>query len=80
MFRAVCNKWVSWWLATLGDTSRVNDDDNGEGKHSIEVNTSELAKRLCHCEKYLRPHRFYTAKKVRKREDSFQTTQQYEKL
>lgn len=37
---------ISWWLATLCETSGVNDGDNGEGKYCIGVNTSELAKRL----------------------------------
>lgn len=55
MFGPVCTKWVSWWLATLCDTSRVNDGDNGEGKYCIGVNTSELAKGLWHCLKYGRP-------------------------
>lgn len=35
----VCIKWVC---------GRVNDDDKGEGKYCIGVNTSDLGKRLWH--------------------------------
>lgn len=44
----VCSKWVCGWLASLCETSRVNDGDKGEGKYCIGVNTSDLGKRLCH--------------------------------